>query len=106
MEKTGFYTFFMTNDSRAYGVALSLEAIKMADDIEHKSASQPSKRKVSRRPVVVGLIGLATVEAVAGGISWKVLYQGLRKIIPAFAAPLPTPTPIPVHGTRYITYQG
>ena len=41
------------------------------------------------------------MEAVAGGISWRVLSQGILKLILPFAPPLPT-----TGGTRFLTYRG
>ncbi len=63
----------------------------MAEDTEQQLVRRPPGQEISRRPVVVGLIGLAVVEAVAGGINWKVLSQILRhNIAPASAPPVPT----------------
>ncbi len=75
----------------------------MADDTEQQPIRQPPRREISRRPVVVGLIGLAVVEAVAGGITWKVLSQGLHKIALVFAPPVPTSIS---PGTTLYTYRG
>ncbi len=61
---------------------------------------EPS-RGISRRSVVVGLLGLGCV-AVAGSAAWLVVSKQNPFAIGSSA----TPTPIPVHGTRYITYQG
>src|SRR6266542_2299065 len=77
----------------------------MADDTEQQPIRRPSRREISRRPVVVGLIGLVGAEAVAGGINWKVLSQALHKITLAFAPPVPTPTSLSAGATLY-TYEG
>ncbi len=61
---------------------------------------EPS-RGISRRSVVVGLLGLGCV-AVAGGAAWLVVSKQNPFAIGSGA----TPTPIPVRGTRYITYKG
>src|SRR6266849_4217534 len=70
----------------------------MANDTEQKPALQssgglrPQKRDISRRSVVVGLVGLVAAEAVAGGVTLQTL---LHKIALALAPPVTTHTPRP-----------
>jgi eukaryotic-like serine/threonine-protein kinase len=62
-----------------------------------------SEPGISRRAVIVGILGLGSV-AVAGGVAWLVLSKQNRF---AFGVgTTPTAAPIPVRGTRYITYHG
>ena len=83
----------------------------MADDSEHEPSLQssgelqPLRRDISRRSVVVGLIGLVAAEAVAGGVTWQALSQGVHKIALTFAPPVSTPTSLPLGATLYI-YRG
>src|SRR5713226_1330014 len=80
--------------------------IIMADSTEQDPTPLLPKRKVSRRSALIGLVGLAMVEAVAGGINWKVLSQVLSKFIHAFATPVPTFTPTPVPpGLTFLIYK-
>ena len=60
-------------------------------------------RGISRRAVVVGLLGLGSV-AVAGGAAWLIVSKQNPFAFGSGAIPTPTPTPIP--GTTYITYRG
>src|SRR5947209_1484556 len=61
-----------------------------------------SKRSISRRSFVIGLTGLALVEAVAGGnITWKVLLQKEQ----TFSQQLQTFSLI-LRGTLLFTYRG
>src|SRR6266480_610756 len=60
-------------------------------------------RGISRRAVVVGLLGLVSV-AVAGGAAWLIVSKQNPFAFGSGAIPTPTPTPIP--GTTYITYRG
>lgn len=63
------------------------------------SREEPS-HAISRRSVVVGLLGLGSI-AVAGGVAWLIV-----SVIDSRATPTPTPTPIPAPGTNYVTYKG
>jgi hypothetical protein len=73
----------------------------MADDKEQEPTLQssgelqPTGRDISRRSVVVGVLGLVAAEAVAGGLTWQALSQGIHKIALALVPPVPTPTPTP-----------
>jgi hypothetical protein len=66
----------------------------MVDETEQKSIPQlpgkslPLKQNISRRVVIPGLIGLMIAEAVAGGITWQMFYQGFHKIYLNFAPPV------------------
>lgn len=60
---------------------------------------EPS-RGITRRTVVVGLLGLGSV-AVAGGAAWLII----SKQNPFAFSSNPTPTPTPVPGTIYVTYR-
>jgi WD40 repeat protein len=81
----------------------------MQDEKEQKPALQSHEehqsveRNFSRRSVVVGLVGLATAEAIAGGVNWQVVSRWLHKLSLAFAPAVPHthPTPLPA-GVVYI----
>jgi hypothetical protein len=66
----------------------------MVDETEQKPIPQlpgkslPLKQNISRRVVILGLIGLMIAEAVAGGITWQMFYQGFHKIYLNFAPPV------------------
>ncbi len=81
----------------------------MVDETEqkqiHQSPGKPlsSKRSNSRRSVIIVLLGLIVAEAVAGGITWQILSQGIHKIYLAFAPPAPTSAPV-VHNINSATF--
>ncbi len=58
---------------------------------------------LSRRSVLVGLLGLGGV-AVAGGAAWLIVSK--QKIIAFGSGATPTAAPTPAGGTRYVTYRG
>lgn len=58
---------------------------------------------LSRRSVLVGLLGLGSV-AVAGGAAWLIVSKQNPSVFGVSATP--TAVPIPVGGTHYITYRG
>ena len=74
----------------------------MADDTEQEPPLQPTGRDISRRSVVVGLLGLVAAEVVAGGVTLQKLSQGIHKIALALVPPAPTPTSLPLGATLYI----
>ncbi|MGZ3621816.1 MAG: protein kinase domain-containing protein [Ktedonobacteraceae bacterium] len=58
---------------------------------------------ISRRSVLVGLLGLGSV-AIAGGAAWLIVSKQNPFVFGVSATP--TAVPIPVGGTHYITYRG
>ncbi len=81
-------------------VPVAPQPVTTPEPVLSRQKDEPS-RSISRRSVVVGLLGLGSV-AVAGGAAWLLV----SKQNPFAFGSNPTPTPIPVHGTRYITYKG
>ncbi|HXZ03598.1 MAG TPA: protein kinase [Ktedonobacteraceae bacterium] len=65
---------------------------------------EPS-RGISRRAVVVGLVGLGCV-AVAGGAAWVIVSKQNPFAFGVGPTPTPTPIPTPVPGTTFVTYRG
>jgi eukaryotic-like serine/threonine-protein kinase len=76
---------------------------------------QPSKHRISRRAIVIGLAGLGGVSVAGGGIAW--LAHSQRPQVSSLAhhptaaptsvpTPTPTATPAPQIGTILFTYRG
>nr|HET6904249.1 protein kinase [Ktedonobacteraceae bacterium] len=66
--------------------------------------SQPSQRIISRRAVMVGLVGLTAMTIAGGGIAWLTRSQRPQASSP-YSTVIPSSTPLPM-GTTLYTYSG
>jgi WD40 repeat protein len=84
------------------------QALTMRDDLEQslKELLSGNKRGPSRRTVLLGLGGLLTAGAVAGGIAALRLYPSQQVQSTHKTTPQPTATPVMQPGTLFHVYQG
>ena len=84
------------------------QALTVRDDLEQslKELQSGNKRGPSRRSVLLGLGGLLTAGAVAGGIAALHMYPSQLVQLTHKTTPRPTPTPAPQPGKLLNLYRG